>query len=110
MTDISKDPAPPNASATCAMLVLCVECGDGAEVPLPMDQRSLAFYLAQHGWFVTTMTPPGQGSEVPILFGALCTTCAQKVYSPEVFKAADDRRQQMLQAVHAAQAAQGARR
>ena len=86
----------------CAVLVLCVECGDGAEVPLPMDQRSLAFYLAHRGWFVTTMTPTGQGPEVPTLFGALCTTCAQKVYSPEVFKVADERRQQMLQAAQGA--------
>ena len=107
MTDVSKDQAPSGAPPNCAVLVLCVECGDGAEVPLPMDHRSLAFYLAHRGWFVTTMTPPGQGPEVPILFGALCTTCAQKVYAPEVFKAADERRQQMLQA---AQAAQGAPR
>ena len=103
MTDVSKDNAPPNAPPNCAVLVLCVECGDGAEVPLPMDQRLFAFCLAQRGWFVTTLTPPGQGPEVPMLFGALCTACAQKVYSPEVFKTADERRQQMLQAVQAAQ-------
>jgi hypothetical protein len=70
-----------------------------------MDQRSLAFHLAQRGWFVSVLTPPGQGPEVPILFGGLCTSCAQKVYSPEIFKVADERRQQMLQAVQAAQGA-----
>ena len=94
-----------SSQPNCAVLVLCVECGAGAEVPLPMDQRSLAFHLAQRGWFVSVLTPPGHGPEVPILFGGLCTSCAQTVYSPEVFKVADERRQQMLQAVQAAQGA-----
>lgn len=99
MTNVSKPSSPPNT----AVLICCVECGDGAEIPLPMDQRSLAFCLAQRGWFVSVMTPPGQGPEVPFLFGALCTMCAQKVYSPEVFKIAEERRQQMLQAVQPTQ-------
>lgn len=102
MTDVTKGHAPSNPAPNCAVLILCVECGDGAEVPLPMDQRSLSFYLAQREWFVSVLTPPGQGPEVPILFGALCPPCAKKTYSPEVFKVADERRQQLLAAAAAA--------
>jgi hypothetical protein len=92
----------PKSQPNCAVLVLCVECGADIEVPLPMDQRSFALCLALRGWFVSVMTPPGQGPEVPILFGALCTACAQKVYSPEIFKIAEERRQQLLQAAQVA--------
>ena len=102
----------PNADSTsrpeltCALLAMCVECGQGIELPLPVDQRKLALLLAQSGWFISVMTPPGQGSEVPMLLGPLCTACAQQVYPPDVFKVAEERRQQLL---IAAQAAQGTR-
>lgn len=87
----------------CALLAMCVECGAGIEIPLPVDPRWLAFFLAQSGWFISVMTPPGQGPEVPMLLGPLCTACAQKVFSPEVFKIAEERRQQLLQAAQAEQ-------
>ena len=106
MTDIPNpnSPAvPPGPEPVCALLVLCVECGQGIELPLPIDQRDLAFLLAQSGWFISVMSPPGHGSEVPMILGPLCTACAQQVYSPEVFAAAEQRRQQLLQAVQAAQ-------
>ena len=112
MTDIpnpnsqATPPPPPGSEPKCALLAMCVECGEGTELPLPVDQRALAFLLAQRGWFMSVMSPPNQGPEVPMILGPLCTACAQKVYPPEVFAAAEQRRQQLLQA---AQAAQGAR-
>lgn len=92
----------PNAAAAgpepqCALLAMCCQCGDGIEVALPIDQRSLSLRLAQNGWFVSVLTPPDQGPEVPLLFGALCTACAQTTYPPEVFQIAEQRRQEMLQ-------------
>ena len=112
MTDIPNPnsqaaPPVPGPEPVCALLAMCVECGEGTELPLPIDQRVLAFLLAQRGWFISVMSPPGQGPEVPMVLGPLCTACAQQVYPPEVFAAAEQRRQQLLQA--AAQPPQGAR-
>jgi hypothetical protein len=84
------------------MLAMCVECGQGLELPLPVDAGLLAFFLAQNGWFISVLNPPGQAPEVPMLLGPLCTPCAQEVYSPEMFKIAEERRQQLLQAAQAA--------
>lgn len=78
---------------TCALLVLCNECGRGVELPLPIDHESFPRSLARHAWFVVIITLPGQ---VPILFGALCGDCALKVFSPEILRAAEERRQRML--------------
>ena len=93
----------------CALLAMCVECGDGVELLLPMDARWLSFFLAERGWFISVMSPPNQGPEAPMLLGPICTECAQKIYSPEVYKAAEGRRQQLLQAAQVAQAGQGPR-
>ena len=101
---------PPGPEPVCALLAMCVECGEGTELPLPVDQRALAFFLAQRGWFISVMSPPNQGPEAPMILGPLCTACAQQVYPPEVFVVAEQRRQQLLQAAaQAAQAAQGPR-
>ncbi len=86
------DPAEP----ACALLVMCVECGQGVEAPLPTDRRAIARLLAQHGWFMSVLSPPGQGPETPILVGALCPTCAPNVFPPEVLRVAEERRQKML--------------
>ena len=103
-------PPSPGPEPVCALLAMCVECGEGAELPLPIDNRALAFYLAQRGWFISVMSPPNQGPEVPMILGPICTACAQQIYPPEVFAAAEQRRQQLLQAAaQAAQAAQAAR-
>jgi len=116
MTDSSNPNNPPAAPVLrpgahvipsepmCALLAMCVECGQGLELLLPIDQRALAFLLAQHGWFISVMSPPNQGPESPMLLGPLCTDCARKVYPAEVFAAAEQRRQQLLQS--AEQAAQ----
>lgn len=105
MTDLKTDPAapadPPSAPVTaeprCALLVMCIECGRGAEAPLPIDRNALALFLAQISWYASVLTPPGQGPEVPILLAALCTSCASIVFPPEVLRAAEARRQQLLQ-------------
>jgi hypothetical protein len=80
----------------CALLVMCCDCGKGLEAPLPLDQATFALFLARQSWFVSVLSPPGQGPEKPLLFGALCMECAPKVFPPEVMKAAEERRQQML--------------
>ena len=122
MTDVpdpSKPPPqqPPPQSAVrpeppCALAVMCIECGDGAELPLPIDRRALTFLLAQGGWFTVVLSAPqsqdpqGQMPQ-PMTLGPLCPPCAQKVYAPDVFAAIEHQRQQLLQA--AAQAAAAAR-
>ncbi len=107
-------PQPPGPEPLCALLALCVECGDGFELILPLDQHALSIALAQRGWFISVLSPPpsqpGQPPPSPMVLGPLCTACAQKVYPPEVFAAAEQRRQQLLQfAAQAAQTAQAPR-
>lgn len=107
MSDPNPNPNPnssPHASTVSpaqprtAWLLMCVQCGQGAEAPMPLDRDGPALFLAQIGWYVSVLTPPGQGPEVPILLAALCTSCAEAIYPPEVMKVAEERRQQMLQA------------
>jgi hypothetical protein len=78
---------------------MCVQCGQGIEVLLPTNRDAIALLLAQRGWFVSILSPPKQVPEKPILFGALCTSCAPSVFPPEVLKAAEEHRQKMLQGV-----------
>ncbi len=91
-------PQVPRPEPKFALLVMCVECGEGVEAPLPIDHKTIALLLAQRGWFMSVLSPPGQGPEVPILGAALCTACAPSVYSPAVMKIVELRRQEMLQA------------
>jgi hypothetical protein len=86
--------AVPESEVPCALLVMCSECGRGVEVPLPIDRDALARFLVLRAWFVSILTAPGQ---TPILFGAVCNECAPKVFSPEVLRAAEERRQKLLQ-------------
>jgi hypothetical protein len=95
MTD-QKNPVGTTTEPPCALLVMCVQCGQGVEVPLPTDRDTIARVLAQHGWLMSVLTPPGQGPEVPIVIGALCMSCAPNVFPPEVLKVAEERRQQLL--------------
>lgn len=89
--------AKPSAAPPCALLVMCVHCGQGTEVPLPTDRDAIALRLAKVGWFTSVLSPPNRGPEVPILVGALCATCAPTVFPPEVLRAAEEHRQKMLQ-------------
>lgn len=77
----------------CALLVMCNECGRGLEVPLPINHESFSRSLAMQACFVAILTPPGQ---VPILFCPVCGDCAPKVFSPEILRAAEERRQRLL--------------
>jgi hypothetical protein len=91
-------PQVPRPEPALALLVMCVECGAAVEARLPIESRAIALLLAQRGWFMSVLTPPGQGPEVPIVFGALCGSCAPKVYPPEVLEVAEARRQDLLRA------------
>lgn len=101
-TDPKVDPAaraaaPATAEPRFALLVMCTECGQGTEAPLPLDRVSLERFLAKIGWYTAVLTPPDQGPEVPILLSALCASCSPNVFPPEVMKVAEERRQQLLQ-------------
>ena len=81
----------------CQLLVMCVECGSGIEVPLPTDRDAITRLLARHGWFMSMLSPPGQSTVSPIVVGAVCVSCAPTVYPPEVLKIAEERRLKMLE-------------
>jgi hypothetical protein len=89
-----RDMGTDSESPACALLVMCGACGRGIEAPLPIDRDALARFLAQNAWYLSILTAPGQ---VPILFGALCGDCAPGVFPPEIIRAAEERRQRMLQ-------------
>lgn len=91
-------PQVPGPEPKCTLLVMCVECGEGVDAPLPLDHKALAILVAQRGWFMSVLSQPGQS---PLLFGVLCTLCAQKVFPPELFKVAEERRVALLQAAQA---------
>ena len=91
-------PQVPRPEPKCALLVMCVECGEGIDAPLPIDHKAIAILVAQRGWFMSVLSQPGQE---PLLFGVLCTLCAQKVFPAELFKVAEERRLALLQASQA---------
>jgi hypothetical protein len=95
-TDQTQIPNPPTSEPKCSLLVMCLECGDGMEAELPLDQRSLTLLIARRGWYTSVLTPPGQGPEVPLVFGVVCAACAPKVYPPEILMAAEERRKTYL--------------
>lgn len=109
-------PAPPQAATgttrvepNCFLFTACVDCGLGIELPLPMDQRTFSIMLAQVGWFVAVMTEPSPDPSAKVVISPLCTACAQQRFPPEMFRVAEQRRQQLLQAAQQqAQAAQAA--
>lgn len=104
MADISNPtdtPTPPPRAELppCALFMMCVECGQGIEVPLPLEQEAFAIVLAQQAWFVTVLAPTeGQPETLPVL-AALCTTCAPTIFQPEVMRAAEERRQALLRSI-----------
>jgi hypothetical protein len=102
MTTTQGSPQAPPAPKV-ALLVTCVECGEGVEVLMPIEHKAIAVFLAQRGWFMTTLTPPSQNPEVPVLFGVLCSTCAPKIYPPEIMKAAEEQRQALVRMAAAPQ-------
>jgi hypothetical protein len=71
--------------AKLSLRVPCVECSDALVAPLPIEHMALSDIADEHAWFLTVMTPPGQA---PVTLGALCPSCAARVYSPDVLAAA----------------------
>jgi hypothetical protein len=92
-----------------ALLVTCVECGEGFEALMPIEHKAITIALALRGWFMSVLTPPSQNPEVPVLFGVLCSTCAPKIYPPEVMKVAEEQRRAIVKMAQAPQPPQGAR-
>jgi hypothetical protein len=75
--------------------VSCAECNDAVQVPFPIERDMLFRHLACKRWFLSVMTPPGQGKETPIVLGALCPRCAKRVLPPEVLKTAEKMRDEV---------------
>jgi len=88
-------PTPP----VLALLVTCVECGEGVEVIFPIEQHALDTLLAVRGWYLSVLSPPQPPpQQSPVVIGAVCTNCAQRAFSPELLKASEARRQAILAA------------
>jgi hypothetical protein len=93
-TDSPKAPLP-----KFKLLVMCAECDRGIEVPLPTDRTLFALTLVRQGWFMsvlTVLTPPNQDPAATITVGAICESCAPRVWSPEFMLAAEEWRRKLL--------------
>jgi hypothetical protein len=84
---VSRTPVGPDAKLS--LRVPCVECSEALVAPLPIEHMALSDLADERAWFLTVMTPPGQA---PITLGALCPSCATRVYTPEVLAAAVEAR------------------
>ncbi len=62
---------------------LVLFCSGGCErdikVAFPIEMNSLTGFLMENGWFLSALTAPGQGSNVPIDMGATCRECAERL-------------------------------
>lgn len=85
-------PASTPKEPTYFLLVLCVECGEGHAVPIPLDRVALEVTLARRGWYTSVVTPPSHDPTVPIGLGAICVTCAARQFPAEILKAIELRR------------------
>ena len=54
------------------------------------DKDSIADLVDDHLWILSTLTPPGSKT---IVLGLLCPRCAERIYPPEVLRAAEEARQ-----------------
>jgi hypothetical protein len=88
--------SPKASQPTFVLLVMCAECDRGIEVPLPTDRPLFALSLVRQGWFMSVLSPPNQDPAAPITVGALCESCAPRVWSPELMKAAEEWRRKLL--------------
>lgn len=62
--------------------VCCIACGLVTDAPLDEHHGVATTEFAQkQGWFVSVVTPPGQGKFV---LAPVCPGCAPKVYDPEL--------------------------
>jgi hypothetical protein len=72
--------------------VQCVECNAAAlHVPLPIEKDALAYKADEYRWHLSVLTEPG--SKTGLVLGLLCPACAERVYPPEVLKAAEEARE-----------------
>ena len=73
------------------------DCLTSIEVPLddPIDRDSLTAHLRTQNWFLSVVTEPGQGRDVPIVFAAICEPCAKKVM-PSIVEEVKDRETRLL--------------
>lgn len=75
------------------LLLICsgpvLGCTEVVEIPFdePLTRDRLTELLRARNWFLSVVTPPGQGRDVPIDFAAICEPCA-KVVMPELVEAA----------------------
>lgn len=53
------------------------------EVDFGLDKDALTKVLEENRWFLSVLTPSGQGPEVPLVLGPICERCAKEVM-PEV--------------------------
>lgn len=74
----------------------CVECREALVVPLPIADGVLQDVADDHGWHLSVLSPPGQGTSAPFVVGLLCPNCAQKCYTPELLKAAEKARHERM--------------
>lgn len=65
------------------------DCPVYVEIPFdePLDMDRLTELLRERSWFLSVLTPPGQGEDVPVIFGPICEPCANEVM-PELVDAA----------------------
>ncbi len=63
-------------------------CQASLEVPfwLIPDEDAMAMVMDEMDWFMSLVTPPGQGKDVPIVMCLLCPDCANKLHHPGVMK------------------------
>jgi hypothetical protein len=85
---VASTPVDPDAKIS--LRVPCVECRDALVVPLPYAKDSIADLVDDHLWILSTLTPPGSKT---IVLGLLCPRCAERIYPPEVLRAAEEARQ-----------------
>lgn len=64
-------------------------CKKAISAPIPIYLDPLTQYLRQHGWFLSVLTPPNQGPDVPIEMGATCGDCTRRLM-PEAAKVAEE--------------------
>lgn len=81
-------------NASCCLLFLCTgpggkKCEEDVAVKFGLGRDELTKYLNEVGWFLSVLTPPGQGDDVPVVMGPICEPCAV-VVMPEVVMAAKD--------------------
>ena len=64
-------------------------CLQDVSVPFngTLTEDDLVKHLHQHGWFLSSLTAPGQGHNTPIVFAPICGPCAEEVM-PELVEAA----------------------